>query len=1133
MVDLPIPQQNTVTAEAPRERLSSQDYMRSADAIGNGFNQLAAGTEQFATTLSEQKGRDDAVNAVTRDPATGAIQVQSGALPIFGAAGNAYADAVSKGASAAGNSAVSEDLRKISLEHADDPVALKVATDAYLNTAKASWGTSPLGQTMLSSAQNLSTQYYNGALSSKKTNDTNQALQSINQDIQNKTNELVSLAQQPGGENTKDYEHKLDALHDAFDGLKENSDFQQNPDVLEAQRDKALALIAGAHVTSQVDAEFSKGGRAGADKFINDELRSSDLKADEKTRVSLIATAQSRISFLEGQNKAESDNLKTELDNYQTLKAAGKDVSDTVLAQGAARAAKIGDVVTANKFQAMRTIAPFSNATKTLTPEEMQAAHGIGSNSTATGDYYSKLSGQESSGNNNAKNPSSTATGSYQFIDKTWEGIMASHPELGLTLGGRTDPVQAKKAVIAFTQDNQAVLQKAGFEANDKNTYLAHFMGAGGAVNFLQAAKTNSNQSAAALFPDSASANKTVFYNSDGSARTLAQVYDLQTKQFSGQSSVLYNTGTGTPFTQDQVQKNPYLLSEVVRTLSSDQKNKDAFIKVQGNAIESAINNGNIVHPSIVGDYANAANSSPQHQEQFSRIQTSLQAQADFHSASQGGEAAVENYKNTINKAAQSGDLHTIALAQAFQKEQNIVEKMRTDDPSRYAARLGLPAYAPLDATSQQSATQSIQQSSQAVTQLTARDARVSKSVITPEQSDSFKAIMQGQPDKAVNILEALKGLPPEQLTATLQNSDVKNSIIQATRSNDPVKVTAAFSFLNSNYNNNPLAFKTTFGQDSIDRINKWQNSGVTSQSSPEDVRDKLNKPETAGDVDIREMGEAASKKALAALTPVQLADSTRTGLLSNLNFARLWGGIEPLQGQNALQSGLAMVSDYKEYHSQAMGSGATIEQANEQAQKQLALKWGVSNSNNGRIMVNPPERYYDAVNGSHSYIEDRIHFEMDKASGVTNKERLQNTQKLEDLAVNKQFDDNDYKALGADGKPEAYLSTEQLKRSDDFKKSPYALVSDTTTQGEIDKFNADKLSNDLQKKLVYPSYLLSIVDPSGRHTLLTDENGAPKRLRFDTASNQAMKNEDANYNAKVDRRNTARDALVNQPQLY
>lgn len=94
--------------------------------------------------------------------------------------------------------------------------------------------------------------------------------------------------------------------------------------------------------------------------------------------------------------------------------------------------------------------------------------------------YYNIL-GQIESGNNPfAKNPSSTASGRFQFIRSTWEG-------LGFNWNDRFDDATQWRAVDTFTQQNASYLVSKGIAATSSNLYAAHFLGVGTAGKVLGA----------------------------------------------------------------------------------------------------------------------------------------------------------------------------------------------------------------------------------------------------------------------------------------------------------------------------------------------------------------------------------------------------------------------------------------------------------------------------------------------------------------------------------------------------------------------------------------------------------------------------------------------------------------------
>jgi hypothetical protein len=101
----------------------------------------------------------------------------------------------------------------------------------------------------------------------------------------------------------------------------------------------------------------------------------------------------------------------------------------------------------------------------------------------------------------------------------------------------RFDPKKAAEVAEYFSKKQKSQIEKStGREAGMTDMYMAHFLGAGGASKFLKAKDKDPTQSAAALDPAAAKANKNIYYNKEGKERSVQEVYDLMDKKVKTQS---------------------------------------------------------------------------------------------------------------------------------------------------------------------------------------------------------------------------------------------------------------------------------------------------------------------------------------------------------------------------------------------------------------------------------------------------------------------------------------------------------------------------------------------------------------------------------------------------------------------
>jgi hypothetical protein len=167
----------------------------------------------------------------------------------------------------------------------------------------------------------------------------------------------------------------------------------------------------------------------------------------------------------------------------------------------------------------------------------------------ATGVDFSYLLAQariESSLNPDARAGTSSAAGLYQFTGGTWLNTLGRHgAEHGLgwaqqaietgalanpalraeVMALRFDPQASAAMAAELASDNGEALRGVLGRAPDATElYLAHFLGEKGATRFLTALQADPGQSAAALLPKAAGANRAIFFAGRGAPRSVGEV---------------------------------------------------------------------------------------------------------------------------------------------------------------------------------------------------------------------------------------------------------------------------------------------------------------------------------------------------------------------------------------------------------------------------------------------------------------------------------------------------------------------------------------------------------------------------------------------------------------------------------
>jgi hypothetical protein len=196
-----------------------------------------------------------------------------------------------------------------------------------------------------------------------------------------------------------------------------------------------------------------------------------------------------------------------------------------------------------------------------IDPSRARIAGAIKQAASTTGtsfEYLLATAKMESNFNPKASASTSSARGLYQFIDQTWLGTVK---EAGAQLGYgqyadaitksssgysvsdpaarsailklRDDPAASSAMAGVLTRSNSFRLTgKIGRRPSDGELYMAHFMGVGGAAKLIANAEDNPQASGARLFPNAAAANRSIFYERGGRARSVSEVYGELTRRY-------------------------------------------------------------------------------------------------------------------------------------------------------------------------------------------------------------------------------------------------------------------------------------------------------------------------------------------------------------------------------------------------------------------------------------------------------------------------------------------------------------------------------------------------------------------------------------------------------------------------
>lgn len=196
-----------------------------------------------------------------------------------------------------------------------------------------------------------------------------------------------------------------------------------------------------------------------------------------------------------------------------------------------------------------------ANATRFKVDHDILAAIWLGSMRTGVDfTFLMELARVESNFDPAARAKKSSATGLFQFTDKTWLQVIRTFgadyglkdyvTKLKLNTDGKNKKqeevlalrLNPRLSALLAAENTKRNLKKLSYktrrEPGRTDLYLSHFFGPNGAVMFLNTLDEKPAAIAGKIFPEAAASNRAVFQNGENQPRTVAEVYQWLSSKF-------------------------------------------------------------------------------------------------------------------------------------------------------------------------------------------------------------------------------------------------------------------------------------------------------------------------------------------------------------------------------------------------------------------------------------------------------------------------------------------------------------------------------------------------------------------------------------------------------------------------
>ena len=221
-------------------------------------------------------------------------------------------------------------------------------------------------------------------------------------------------------------------------------------------------------------------------------------------------------------------------------------------------------------------------------------------------------------------------------------------------------------------------------------------------------------------------------------------------------------------------------------------------------------------------------------------------------------------------------------------------------------------------------------------------------------------AIASGDAKQAGVAMDSVFAVPDQMLVPAL-SPEIRSAVQGAARSTDVGKYNAAMGFLEKMWARAPETAQKLFGDDAISAMQVWQEK-IRYQTPDQIAEDRMK----SLDPQVRERRKLAEKDGLEIARKVKPGDIAAAFDESWLPFNTPEMPVHP-------DTRDALMGDFDNLFSQFYAEVPNKDVAMQKTVERLKTKWGASQVNGGRLMLNAPERFYPAVDGNHGWMKTEL----------------------------------------------------------------------------------------------------------------------------------------------------------------